>query len=175
MRISCNRRVGAKASGGFSLLELIIVLTLLAIISAGVVPVFLGAVGSTEAEHATRDLAAWMRHASDRAITNATVYRIAIDMNDSSYMIFRDEHFSSDPARPSLVTAATIEEVRLPAGTTFTTQGDGDSRNTGRTYEIRFFPDGLSDPVNVELMSRDGVRFMITKNPTGSVSWDVKL
>jgi prepilin-type N-terminal cleavage/methylation domain-containing protein len=68
-----------QSGGGFTLMELIIVLTIIVIMSAAVVPVFGPSMAKLQRDHAVRDFVATLRYAQERAVTDTREYRLALD------------------------------------------------------------------------------------------------
>ena len=91
MRIQMTRdrieaaRASTVASAGFTLLELMVVMTLLVIMSMTVTPVFRGSLSGVRADHAMRDLFAAMKNAQAAAITEAVEYRVYFAPEENSY------------------------------------------------------------------------------------------
>ena len=64
---------------GFSLIELIVVLTILSLMLGVVVPIYHGSLSRTRSAGATRDFLATMKYAQERAVTDATEHRLYLD------------------------------------------------------------------------------------------------
>jgi type II secretion system protein H len=80
---------GLDARRGFTLMELIIVLTILGIMSAAVVPVFRGTLATVQADHAVRDLVATIKYAQERAVADTKEYRLYLDPKNNQYWLMR--------------------------------------------------------------------------------------
>jgi prepilin-type N-terminal cleavage/methylation domain-containing protein len=76
---------GSKARAGFTLLELIVVMTLLAIISAAVVPVFGGTLQRLQLRSAQDNFVSTLAFAQDMAVRNSREYRLYVDPEEGSY------------------------------------------------------------------------------------------
>lgn len=74
-------------SRGFTLIEVIIVLVLLAIVAAIALPTFQRLVVNSPLKTAARDLMAEIALQKERAIAESRQYRIVLDLNNSSYDI----------------------------------------------------------------------------------------
>lgn len=72
---------------GFTLLELIVVLSILSIMSAAVVPLFRGTLESVESDHSFRDLIATIKYAQERAVTDCREYRLYISKETNEYWL----------------------------------------------------------------------------------------
>lgn len=77
--------------GGFSLIELILVVTLIAIISSVVVPIYSNSLKTVNADYAQRDIIALLKYAQERAITDTTHYRFYVDETKRQYWLMRLE------------------------------------------------------------------------------------
>ncbi len=137
---------------GFSLLELIIVLTILAIMSAAVVPVFQGTFASVEGDHAVRDFVATLRYVQERAITDSIEYRLYLDPENNQYYVMRyvslDEDMEKkvferyeEGGRGTVVLPPRIKIKRPRA------QKDRELD----AYYVSFFPSGACDEVRLTL------------------------
>ncbi|MGI9333754.1 MAG: GspH/FimT family pseudopilin [Gammaproteobacteria bacterium] len=122
-----------RASGGFTLLELMVVLAILAMTAAFVVPAITSG-SSTELTAGARSLVSALRHAREQAITSGRSNAVTIDVDRRAFTSGpgnRTRNFG-DKVKVSLFTA---RSERLGEG-----QG-----------AIRFFPDGSSTGGRVTL------------------------
>lgn len=115
------------AARGLSLLELLIVLSLMGVIAALAIPVFGGGVSSTQLKTAAREVAAGLRLARSDAVAGRRETVLALDLEHRSFRVDRDPR---EHAMPRGI------ELKL-----FTAQSDLISETAGA---IRFFPDGGS-------------------------------
>ena len=123
------------ASRGVTLLELLIVLSIMAIIAAMVVPLFGGSgVSTAELKSAARQVAAGLRVARSEALATRQETRVVLDLQQRTFRIDRNPYVHALP-RPI--------EVKL-----FTAQSDLVNERVGA---IRFFPDGGSNGGRVTL------------------------
>ena len=126
-----------RASAGVTLLELLIVLSIMAILAAVVLPLLGGSGASTaELKSAARQVAAGLRVARSEALATHRETRVVLDLEQRTFRIDRDARVHALP-RPI--------EVKL-----FTAQSDLVNERVGA---IRFFPDGGSNGGRVTLAS----------------------
>ncbi len=124
-----------EASSGVTLLELLIVLSIMAIVAALVLPMFGGnGVSTGELKSAARQLAAGLRVARSEALATRQETRVMLDIEQRTFRIDRDA---------SLHTLPRMIEVKL-----FTAQSDLVNDRVGA---IRFFADGGSNGGRVTL------------------------
>jgi len=124
-----------RASAGVTLLELLIVLSIMAIIAAMVLPLFGGSgVSTAELKSAARQVAAGLRVARSEALATRQETRVVLDLQQRTFRIDRNPYVHALP-RPI--------EVKL-----FTAQSDLVNERVGA---IRFFPDGGSNGGRVTL------------------------
>jgi len=130
------RRKGSPraASAGVTLLELLIVLSIMALVSALVLPMFGGGVSTGELKAATRELAAGLRFARSEALATRQETRVMLDLEHRTFQIERDAR-----------THALPKQIELKL---FTAQSDLVGETAGA---IRFFPDGGSTGGRVTL------------------------
>ena len=130
-----SRRRLARAQGrGVTLLELLIVLSIMAIVAAMVVPMFGGGVSTGELKGAARQVAAGLRLARSEALATRQETRVVLDLERRTFK-----------AEPELREHALPHAIELKL---FTAQSD---LVTDRVGAIRFFPDGGSNGGRVTL------------------------
>jgi len=132
---ACSRRRRARAqSRGVTLLELLIVLSIMAVVAAMVVPMFGSGVSTAELKGAARQVAAGLRLARSEALATRQETRVVLDLERRT--------FTAEPQRHEHALPRAIE-LKL-----FTAQSDLVSERVGA---IRFFPDGGSNGGRVTL------------------------
>jgi general secretion pathway protein H len=114
-------------AAGFSLLELLIVLMLMAIIAAVTLPIFGPGVSTTDLKRAAREIAAGLRLARSQAIAQRAEAILELDVAARAFRV---------PPDPRVHTMPEGIELKL-----FTAQRDLISDQVGA---VRFFPDGGS-------------------------------
>jgi general secretion pathway protein H len=119
---------------GVTLLELLIVLSIMAIVAAMVVPIFGGGVSTSELKGAARQVAAGLRLARSEALATRRETGVVLDLERRMFQVERDGREHSLP--PAI-------ELKL-----FTAESDLVSDKVGA---IRFFPDGGSNGGRVTL------------------------
>jgi prepilin-type N-terminal cleavage/methylation domain-containing protein len=75
--------------GGYTLMEMIVVMTIIALITAGVVPVFQGTLTWARGDRAGRDFVALMKYAQETAIAESTEYRFCMNHDEGTYWLMR--------------------------------------------------------------------------------------
>ena len=132
--LSITGALRGRRARGVTLLELLIVLSIMAILAAIVVPIFGGGVSSGELKGATRELAAGLRLARSEALATRKETRVMLDLEARTFQVERDARTHTLPRQI---------ELKL-----FTAQSDIVNEKTGA---IRFFPDGGSNGGRVTL------------------------
>ena len=117
----------ARGHAGFTLLEMLIVLALMAIVAGVVIPIFGTGVSTTDLKRATREVAAGLRLARSQAIAQRSESVLVLDVAGRTFSVPPDPRVHSMPAGI---------ELKL-----FTAQRDLVSEQVGA---VRFFPDGGS-------------------------------
>jgi general secretion pathway protein H len=123
-----------RHAAGVTLLELLVVLSIMAIVAALVLPMFGGGVSTGELRGAARQVAAGLRLARSEALATRQETRVVLDLERRTFHLARDGH---EHALPRQI------EMKL-----FTAQSDLVSDKLGA---IRFFPDGGSNGGRVTL------------------------
>jgi general secretion pathway protein H len=129
-----TRAAAPRRLRGVTLLELLIVLSIMAIIAAMVVPIFSGGVSTAELKGAAREVAAGLRVARSEALATRKETRVVLDLEHRSFAVEPDARAHALPRQI---------ELKL-----FTAQSDLVSDRVGA---IRFFPDGGSNGGRVTL------------------------
>lgn len=141
---------GTERAEGFTLLELVVVMTLLTIMAMTVTPVFRGSFGFVRGDHAMRDLFAAMKGAQADAVTEAAEFRVYVDVEAEEYWIAREVRDEEDAAGFEVVEGRGGEKVRLPdvLDVVEAQARRGDKRGT---YYVGFYPGGSCDVSNLEV------------------------
>lgn len=140
---------------GFTLLELIVVLTLLAIISAAVVPLYLNSTESLREERALRDLYATLKFAQERAIFETTEYRVYLDDERGAYWLTRMTGYHDEQKIFARVDEPYAERTVLPEGVTMRKPKARRDEKVKASY-IAFYPSGACDAASITLERKDG-------------------
>jgi len=127
---SCRR------ASGFTLIEMLVVLTLMGVLVAVVIPMFGSGVSTTELKSDARAVAAGLRQARGQAIAQRGEASLVLDLGARSFSV---------PPDPRVHKLAQELELKL-----FTAQSDLVNDNVGA---IRFFADGGSNGGRITLAS----------------------
>lgn len=153
---------------GFTLMELMIVMTLLAIMSLTVTPIFRGSFSGARAEHSMRDLFAAMKSAQSGAVTEAVEYRVYLAPKKNEYWIahavFSEEGevgFEPLPGRSG-------EAIELPSIMEMKRPKARRGLETG-TYYFSFYPSGACDIASVAVGFTDRSRGVYRFETTGTM------
>jgi type II secretion system protein H len=143
-----NRRVG-----GFTLVEILVVLVLMSLVTALAIPAFSGSSRSLQARETARDLYQVLRRARSDAISAASPVRLLLD--------YRQQRVEREQEGV----------MRLPAGMRMR----GNARRPAETQILIFYPDGSASPADFSLVSA-GREFRYHVEPlTGRVGLDVSV
>lgn len=121
---------------GFTMMELLIVLAIMAVVATVSIPLMGGGVSNSALKGAARELASGLRFARSEAVAKRHETFVAIDLAGRRFKV------ADDPVEHSLPKEA---ELKL-----FTAQSDLVSDTTGA---IRFFPDGGSNGGRITIAS----------------------
>lgn len=136
---------------GFTLIELMVVVTILAAMAMAVTPVFRGSLARARADHAARDLYAEIKAAQESAVTEAVEYRVYFNLKENTYWPARLG--VSKEGKPGYypVEVPGGDPIRRPDRIEFSgVQGRrGEQQNT---EYLAFYPTGISDTGKITLV-----------------------
>ena len=140
-------RTPVKSAVGFTLLELIGVLVIIALLMAMVAPTLRGFAASRRINESAAQIVALMGHARDMSINEGIVYRFNLDTQAGHYWLTHQDG----------VTYKELEEsfgqiFSLPHDVTARWEHDNDS--IAALEHVSFYPTGRVEPANLRL---DGV------------------
>jgi type II secretion system protein H len=157
LRGSLHVETGHAGNGrhGFTLIELIIVLTIIVIMSAAVVPVFGSSMAKLERDHAVRDFVATLRYAQERAVTDTREYRLALDPELNQYWLLRCAGIVERKKTFELIDERQGKAMFLPERLSMKSVKARKERQE-KYYYISFYPNGACDRAEVTLQHEDG-------------------
>jgi general secretion pathway protein H len=129
-------RTAPSATGGVTLLELVIVMSLMAIIAAIALPMFGNGVSTSQLRSTAREVASSLRMARSEALATRKESRVVLDLEQRTFQLERETRPHSMP-----------KDVELKL---FTAQSDIVNEKTGA---IRFYPDGGSNGGRITIAS----------------------
>lgn len=132
-------RIKSLASAGFTLLELLVVLMLMAMVYALAVPMISAGLPGTELKGAARQLAAGLRQARSLAVTRKEESTLILDVEQRNFKVSGDQRRYALPAKVD-ISLFTAQSELLP----------------DKIGAIRFYPDGSSTGGRITVKS--GVR-----------------
>jgi general secretion pathway protein H len=119
---------------GFTLLELLVVMVIVALLVALVPPLFSGAVPGARLKGAARDLAVELRYARSHAITRNQDMEVRLNLEPPAYAVPGRAPRTLPEGVKIQVVSATSRRVLQPT-----------------SYRVRFFPDGSSSGAQITL------------------------
>ena len=150
----------ARRAKGFTLLELIVVLSLMALITASVVPVFSGSLSGLKHDNALRNLVSLIKFVQEKAVSEGQLYRVCFDTDENTYWVMQP---AEDPEaeHPFVKVGDRYGRVReLPSGMEFRNLRLRDDRDGDYEY-FECYPNGATDEVRLEFdFPRDRSRRM---------------
>jgi len=145
-----------KRRGGFTLIELILVMIVLFTVAAVVAPRFSDFFPSYQVRKASEQLLAWARKARADAAVTGVRQRLVIDPTNRKYWIEYEARPMKEPGKFTLLSGAWGEET-LSQSVTFESIEDADTDGTRAGMKIlEFRPDGTSSEATIVLANDSG-------------------
>lgn len=154
MSVSRKQTLRNSFNGGFTLIEMLVVLAIIAAMLAIVPPLLGNSIDHSRVKSAARELAAGLKLARNEAINSRTETTLVLDTKHGTYKLKNREKKLNLPDDASLLlTTARSEQL---------------DENTGA---IRFFTDGSSTGGQIKLSLKDRFEYLIDVNwLTGKVT-----
>ena len=141
------------AAGGFTLLELIVVLFLAGLVAALVVPSFSGTLESARLRSSAAEMRAALTLARTLAASGSRVRAVSFDVDRGEYAV-------DGEARKYL----------LPEGIRIASARVGTSAAVSELFRVRFFPDGSAEGAEIVVASSAGGRLRVTVDPLTGIA-----
>ena len=144
---------------GFTLIELILVVTLVLVISSAVLPIYNGSLKRTHADYALRDIIALVKYAQERAVTDSTHYRFYVHPENRQYWLMAltdvdGERMFEEVTEKQCAKRTLSEHLQLAAPEALE-DADLEARF------IEFFPNGTCDVGQVQLTDAENRQIRI--------------
>lgn len=147
---------------GFTLLELMIVMVLLATLTAMVTPVFSGTLSGMRAENEARNLVGLLEYAQARAISDSVEYRVYIAPTANTYWLERAIMHEGRAVSFEFVEDKIVQATELGENVQL---AEPRARRVGSDalYYVAFYANGMCDEALLGLTDlRDQTVFMIS-------------
>ena len=152
---------------GFTLIELIVVMTIIALLTAAVVPMYQGSLTRVLQDRATRDFVAYLKYAQERAITDATEYRFYFRDEQRDYWVMRLDKVEAGEKHFVYLDEGAAEVKQLPEGIEFERPKARFDKDL-EAHFVAFYGTGACDYATIKLETGDGDRIVLeTKGRLG--------
>jgi prepilin-type N-terminal cleavage/methylation domain-containing protein len=157
-KFASTRRLDPRHCGGFTLIELVLVMLLLCIILGMAVPQLRGFMSGSAARDSATQVIALAQYARAKAAADSVNYRLTFDPQNGEYWLSAGSadgtgeftRLSNDFGQTfKLPEGMKVSLEQVPTGTT--SRGVTNARSTGSSNDIEFHPDGTSDAVLIRL------------------------
>ncbi len=158
----------ARRAGGFTFLELVVVVALLTIITAAIVPLYGASMGAMKRRAARGDLVATIQYLQELSIRQSRELRLHLDKDTGNYWATGwVAGIDEDATYMPLADTALGETRQLPDSLQFGRVTA--RRDRGGSYYITFYPNGASDAARIQLNGRKGDEKDIEIEITGAL------
>jgi type II secretion system protein H len=147
------RTVRGRTRGGFTLLELIVVLFLAGLVAALVVPSFSGTLDSSRLRSGAAEVRSVLTLARTLAASGSRTRTVAFDIGKGEFAVLGE-------ARTYL----------LPEGVRIESARVGGAVVEEETFRVLFFPDGSAEATEIVVSSASGGRFRVTVEPLTGIA-----
>ena len=168
-------------SGGFTLIELMVVLLVVGILTAVIVPSMRGTLEAELLHAQTRKLVGAMEFAYSRAVTRAQPHRLRLDIPNQRFFVEGRtpspegfSEFTPVPASPGAegkldarISVRTLSQLEFETLDSVVDPGAWEEGPVSGSVvtPLTFYPDGTADPVLIILEDRQGARQALRVNP----------
>lgn len=169
MRIQPHR---PQSRAGFTLMELVVALTIIALMTAVVTPMFHGSLTWVHGDRATRDFVAAMKYAQERAVSDEVEYRFYVDDDTGAFWLMRFDHFEDDDKVFGFLAGTEGQRRILPETCEITKCEARKDSELGARF-VAFYPHGACDYATIKLETANGTKLRIeTKGRLGRLDVD---
>jgi type II secretion system protein H len=162
--LKASRPSARRAGGGFTLLELLVVLILIGLAAGFAAPRWLASLPGVQLASGARKTAALLRHAGDRAVSEQTLQRVIVDLANHTLELSRLESDDSllPPEDPALEGAASPPVVLpLPEEVFVESAENGLGQPQFDRLGVFFFPSGGNTGARLTLTNTRGRRLVV--------------
>jgi len=144
-----------QAISGYSLMEMIVVMTIISLITAGVVPIFQGTLTRIRGDRASRDFVALLKFAQESSITETREYRFYMNHEKGTYWLMRAAVDEDGDRIFERVADGYGVERRLPQGISIERPKARRDRKE-RAHFVAFYASGACDYATITIEDDDG-------------------
>ena len=149
---------------GFTLLELLIVMSLMALITAVAAPNFGGALLTLQTRSAVKKVSAILRYARNQAVSTQLVHRVVFDFADGQVLLQAVDGSSHNENGSSAILSPTdVKQIYLlPEKVTFFQAKDVQGEVSTEKFTFVFYPAGNSSGGEITLSGKPGHFYAVT-------------
>lgn len=152
---------------GFSLIELMVVLLLIAVMSAMIIPAMHGTYEDALLRSTARRLIDVLNLANSRAVTLNQTFQVRLNTTDGKYLLEPLRKAATAP--PQFTPFEGVFDKRisvvLRSPVSLSAPEADDEEGRPHTAQISFYPDGTADNRELLLRDRDGFQLALRINP----------
>ena len=156
---------------GFTLLELMVVVSILAVITAMVTPVFGATFKGIRSENEVRNLVSYLEYAQQRAVTDSAEYRVYFAPQLGVYWMERAVVRDGLSVAFVMVDDVNVEEAKLPESIALAVPRARRYRKEN-VYYVGFYPNGMCDDALIVLRDVDDDSAFVIATAGSRIRWE---
>ena len=160
--------IGKGRGGGFTLVELTVVVIIISVLAGMIAPRFAGSIGSTALRESARRLLVAAQYARDFAVTRRRACRLVIDSKQRRYVLECEAEPDAQPGEFTALRAGPVRAGALSRGVRFgQVRVEGLGPRRAEPDRICFEPGGGADDAVVEITDGRRVYSLTVSGCTG--------
>jgi len=148
-----NHHTPHKGRGGFSLLELMVVMIMLVVITTAIIPLYSATMNALQLRNSRSDITGLLGAVQERAVSESREYRIYFNEENSTYWVAALSGYEDGEKVFEKSDERFSQEQRLPKNITISDIKAHKDRNVKNTHHVACYPNGASDRAQITIQN----------------------